>query len=501
MTAGARAPMESIFRPAFMLMSGRALGFVVSFAVPVVLVRVFDQSEFGTYKQLFLIYSTLFGIAQIGMAESLFYFLPSAKRHAGWYILNAMLVLGAAGSVCLLLLWGVESNIASWLNNPGLVGYIPLIGVFLFLMLISAVLEIVMTARKRHFNAFWAYALSDFSRAALLVVPVLLLGGIERLLLGGIAFAALRLGATLFYLIREFDGDLAFDAGLARRQLAYAAPFAIAVLIEVVQANLHLYVVSYRFDAATFAIYAVGCFSIPLVDFLMTSTGNVMMVQMRENIFNGTGATALAVWRDTTRKLALIFIPLVGALLVVAHELIVLLFTSDYERSVPVFMIWTATVLFSTLLTDAVLRVYAQTRFLILLNVIRLALVAGTIGWFLSKFGLLGAVLVTLVATVVAKAIALGRIMAVMKSGFSQLLPWQSLARIIVIGVGAALPALMVKSTLGIPTPLLMFAAGLVYAGSYLALLWRYGPLSDEEKLAFLDWTSRPAAAVRAWRT
>jgi hypothetical protein len=46
-----------------------------------------------------------------------------------------------------------------------------------------------------------------------------------------------------------------------------------------------------------------------------------------------------------------------------------------------------------------------------------------------------------------------------------------------------------------------MFAAGLVYAGSYLALLWRYGPLSDEEKLAFLDWTSRPVAAVRAWRT
>ena len=34
------------------------------------------RAEFGTYKQLFLIYATLFGVAQLGMAESLYYFIP-----------------------------------------------------------------------------------------------------------------------------------------------------------------------------------------------------------------------------------------------------------------------------------------------------------------------------------------------------------------------------------------------------------------------------------------
>lgn len=61
----------SIFRPAIILMSGRTLAFVASFAMPIVLVRLFSQSEFGTYKQLFLIYTTLYAVAQCGLAESL----------------------------------------------------------------------------------------------------------------------------------------------------------------------------------------------------------------------------------------------------------------------------------------------------------------------------------------------------------------------------------------------------------------------------------------------
>src|SRR3989338_6047486 len=84
---------DSTFKPALLLMSGRAIGFVAVFFLPVVLVRIFDQAEFGTYKQLFLIYSTVYGIAQLGMAESLFYFLPIAPKEAGKYVTNSMLVL------------------------------------------------------------------------------------------------------------------------------------------------------------------------------------------------------------------------------------------------------------------------------------------------------------------------------------------------------------------------------------------------------------------------
>ena len=59
------------------------------------------------------------------------------------------------------------------------------------------------------------------------------------MLVGAVVFAALRLVAMLVYLWREFGRDFRVDAALWRSQLAYALPFALAVGMEVVQANLH----------------------------------------------------------------------------------------------------------------------------------------------------------------------------------------------------------------------------------------------------------------------
>jgi O-antigen/teichoic acid export membrane protein len=488
--------MDSIFKPAFILMSGRAVGFAAAFIVPVVLARLFDLSEFGTYKQLFLIYATLYGIAQLGMAESLFYFLPANPAAGGRYALNAMFVLALAGGICLIVLGGGQAVVATWFNNEALAGHLPFIGLFLLFMLVSAVLEIVMTARKQHGFASITYATSDLLRAALLIVPVLWTGRLEWVLYGAIIFAALRVAMTCMFLYREYDGNLMPDAGLARAQLAYAAPFSIYVLIEVLQTNLHLYVVSFHFDAATFAIYTIGCLSIPLVDFLMSSAGNVMMVRMREHLLNGAKQAMLAIWRDTTLKLALMFTPLVVGLVVVAHELIVVLFTDNYARSVPIFMVWVLSLLFTALLTDGVLRVYAQIRFLMLLGLIKLALLALTINWFLATFDLVGAVLVVLLTTVTSKVLALARIKSVMQCSLGQFLPWKELAGTLLIAAVAALPALMLKPVLLMPPFPVLLVTGLLYVCVYLGLLWHFGPLDAAAKLAVIDRLHRPVLAL-----
>src|SRR2546428_13916956 len=92
--------MSAIFKPAMTLMTGRIVGFAVAFCLPIVLVRVFGPAEFGTYKQLFLIHGTLLGIAQLGMAESLYYFLPNASQNGGRYVLNATLAAAIPGFPC-----------------------------------------------------------------------------------------------------------------------------------------------------------------------------------------------------------------------------------------------------------------------------------------------------------------------------------------------------------------------------------------------------------------
>jgi len=500
-------PMEAVFRPALILMSGRGLGFLAAFAIPMVLARVFDQDTFGTYKQLFLIYGTLFGIMQLGMAESLYYFLPVQAKKGGGYIFNTLIVLLSVGIVSALLLWIMQAYVAKLLNNPDLVGYIPWIGVYLLFMLLAVVLEIAMTVKKQHLSASLTYAASDLLRTLLYVAPVLMFSSILWLLLGAVCFAIVRFIVAFAYVIREFGSELRPDKPLLRKHLAYAIPFGIAGLIEVAQVNLHMYAVSYYFDVATFAIYAVGCLQVPLIDFLSTSTANVMMVNMREKLLENNLAAVRAIWLDTVRKLALIFCPLVFGLLIIANELIVLLFTTTYQRSVPIFMIWTSGMLFSIMITSGVLRVFAETRFLILQNIIHLVLIVSLIQFFLVRFDLIGAVLVTLVATGLTKIVSLMRIKSILQATMPQLLPWKSLASVTALAALATAPALLLKSLLDTHDLITLLSTGAAYTITYYFLLLWIGPMRDDEKkmlvvsiLSPLTWLLRNRSLKKAVR-
>ena len=344
---------------------------------------------------MFLIYTTLYGLAQIGAAESLYYFVPRGSGTAGRSVGNALATLALMGAVCLVVLYLTRGTIAAWLDNADLAGYLPFIGVFLAFTLMTAAFEIVMVSRNEHLSAARTYAASDVVRTVLFILPALAIGTLRAVLVGAAAFAALRLGAMFTYLWREFGRELKLDAALWRNQLAYALPFALAVGIDVVQANFHQWAVASTVDAPTFAIYAVGCLQIPLVDVVCSSTANVMMVRMAE-VAGQNERLPLTLWHDTTARLASLIFPLAAFFLLNAHAVIAFLFTTRYLASVPIFKVWCLMILPSVFAVDAVLRVYGQTRVLVVLNAVRLAVIAVLIGWSMSTFGLIGAVLVTL---------------------------------------------------------------------------------------------------------
>jgi O-antigen/teichoic acid export membrane protein len=473
---------DAVAQPATLLVAGRTIGFVASFLIPVVLARLFSRAEFGTYKQLFLIYGTIYGLAQAGMAESLYYFVPRRPDEAGRHVMNAFATIALVAVGCAALLYVARTDIARWMTNPDLAGYLPLLALFLAVTLASVVFEIVMVSRKRHMGAAAIYAGTDLLRTACLVVPALALRGLRGVLAGAAAFAVIRLAGMLAYLRHEFGPGLRIDLPLWRGQLIYALPFGVAVGVEVVQANLHQYFVASRFNADTFAIYAVGCLQIPLVDLICTSTANVMMVKMAEEAGGDQHRMALTLWHDTTCRLAMIVFPLAALLLLTARGIIVTLFTVRYLASVPIFMIWCLTILPSALSVDAVLRVYARTRFLLAMNVLRLALIAGTIGWFLSTFGLAGAVMVTLLSTSLVKALGVFRIARLLNVGVRDVLPWRRLGELAIQASLAAAPAFWVTRAAPWPAPATVVVTGIVYVSTFLAL-WRLSTSWDRARV------------------
>ncbi|MGH9798067.1 MAG: glycosyltransferase, partial [Candidatus Polarisedimenticolia bacterium] len=342
-----------------------------------------------------------------------------------------------------------------------------------------------------------AYALSDLLRTGFLLVPVVLAGGLGGLLAGAVAFGALRFGAALRLTARELRGELHPDGALFRRQLAYALPFELAVLLDIAQANYHQYAVAHRFDAATFAIYSVGCLQVPLVDLIAGSVCNVMMVRMGELRRDGGTTALLSTWHETTRRLAAVFVPLVGLLLVTSRDLVTFLFTDAYAASVPVFRVWTVTFLLAALPLDGLLRVFADTRAFFAISAAKLLIIAATTGWLLSGLGLTGAVAATVIAACVAKGLALARMRRLMGLRLEELLPWRSLGVLLGCGAAAAVPAFLAASVDGMPVPVRLAAAGLAYAAVYGALLLRFGvrrPVSDAVSARRV--VPRPAAAA-----
>jgi O-antigen/teichoic acid export membrane protein len=471
---------ESTFRPAFKLMSGRMAAFAVTFLTPILLVRLFTQAEFGTYKQFFLVTSTPYLIG-CAFAECLFYFLPKDPARSGRYVTNSIAMLVAIGVLCAAAMIPNASRIAAMMSNAALEPYIPVMSVYLVFVIMGAMLEITMISRKRYTLAAGTYVVSDVLRAAFLVIPALITRNLAWALIASVVFLAIRAGAVLVYCRKEFRGGLQFDRRLMKEQWAYTIPYVLAGIVNIIQQNYHQYAVSFHFDAATFAIYSVGCLQIPLVDFLSTPTSSVMMVRMSEKLSAGDRRSVLSIWKDTTRKLGLLFIPFVGLLLVNAYPLITVLFTKAYVASVPIFMVWSLSILLVTFQTDGVLRVFAEIRYLLVINAVRLVMLFLFMGWFLSTFRLMGAVTVTLAGMLIAKIMALARVRRVLQAGFGEFLPWKSLAGTLIAAMAAAAPAIVLTAKLNVPAIVLLPVSGLAYAVTYGTLVLVLGLLSKDE--------------------
>jgi O-antigen/teichoic acid export membrane protein len=259
---------------------------------------------------------------------------------------------------------------------------------------------------------------------------------------------------------------------------------------EVVQAQFHLYFVSYKTNAATFAVYAIACLNIPIVDYLATSAGNVLMVRMKELVRDQQ--TLITVWRDTIRKLSILIFPLVGVLLVSADQFIVVLFTNQYEEAVPIFMVWVLGMAFSILPVDAALRVFAQTRALLVINLIRLAFVIGLIVPAFQWIGLIGPVAVTVVGILLGKLIGIVQISKVVEVRPLELMPIRSVARVMMIAAVAMIPAIVVAHNVTASPLVLLVISASVYLIGYMFVLIRSGELEATERAALSHWLKLP---------
>src|SRR5262245_30103936 len=112
---------RSLLKLATPLMVGRGIAAILTFVIPVVLARALAQDQYGTYKQFFLIASTVYLIGQAGLVASLYYFVPRAGRpHRGRYLVQALVGLFLLGALAATVVFFGAGAIARRFSNPAL---------------------------------------------------------------------------------------------------------------------------------------------------------------------------------------------------------------------------------------------------------------------------------------------------------------------------------------------------------------------------------------------
>jgi len=479
---GAVQPV-SINKQALTLIFGRSLGSVFTLMIPIVLARHLDPTEYGTYKQIFLIYSSLFMILPFGMIQSLYYFIPKEPERIKTYLVQAFLFLQTTGLIALLFLFFFGKQIGLYLNNPDLTPYLFLMGLFIFLMLSSAFFEALLIASQEIVQASVLGVLSEAAKTAGMLIPLIWSHRLTDMLWGMNLFASIRFCFVLIYVVRRYRlslRDLQWPA--FRQQMAYAVPFGLAVILQVTQDKFHQYVVAYSYSAAVFAVYSVGMFQLPIVELIYTPMSQLMIVRMATLRQRATREEIISLWFDITRKLAMVFFPVFVFLQLVARELVVFLFTPTYLSSIPLLRVALLSLLTAILLTEAVLRAYGETHFILKNTFLKLVLTLLLIFPFLSWFGLVGGVITLIVVLAVAKMVMLWKISRLIPLPLKRLLPWRDLFSIAIFSLFCGIPVLFVKSFETASPRIVLLISAPIYSFFYLIFLLTSHLITFDEK-------------------
>ncbi len=398
MSTGPQSSTPSLRVQSAWLLSAKLLGFGFAFVLPLIVVRVLTQEQFGVYRQSFLVIRNAVAILPIGFAMSAYYYLARDPARRGAAIVNILSVYFVVGAAACAFLAAFPGALGAIFNSAEMTRLAPVIGVTIWLWMFSVFLETVAVANRepRIATAFIVFA--QFSKTVLLSGFVIALQTVDAILYAAIVQASIQALILLAYLARRFPRYwLSFDTAFFREHLAYALPFGLAGILWTAQVDIHFYFVSYRFGEAALAVYAVGCFQLPLITMLSESVTSVLIPRMSELQAADDRREMVRLTARAVQKLAFFYLPLYVFLYVTGETLITTLFTNEYRESVPVFRVFLTLLPFSILIADPVVRAYEDLgAFLLRVRIVMfLVLIVGLIAGVRS-FGLVGIIAIVI---------------------------------------------------------------------------------------------------------
>ena len=390
------------------LLIAKIIGFSFSFMLPLIIVRHLTQDAVGHYREAFQVIMNATTILPMGVSMSAFYFLArETPQRRGAAIFNILLFNFIVGGAACLVLNAFPQLLGNLFQADELTQLSPKIGVIIWIWIFSTFLETVAIANQEARVATAFIVISSFSKTVLMGAAVFAFGTVEAFMYAAMVQGVLQTVLLFYYLTSRFPGFWrGFSLGFMREQLVYALPFGIAAIVWIAQNDIHNYFVGYKFSSADFAIYAYGCFEIPLMTMLAESVTSVLIPRMNTLQQAGDRDEMIRLTLRSMQKLAFFYFPIYVFLMITANTFIITLFTQKYEASASIFVINLTLLPLSILITDPIVRSYKELgRMFLLTRILVLTALVAVLYAGLGSFGLRGMIASSVGAIILEKCI------------------------------------------------------------------------------------------------
>ncbi|MBF8148511.1 oligosaccharide flippase family protein [Winogradskyella sp. F6397] len=362
-----------------------AIGSLFSFGFGIVssmiLSRYFLKEDYGTYKQVIYVYTTMLTVFTLGLPKAFSYFLPRVDENQAKSLIkkitNLFFLLGGIFSV--ILFFGSD-YIAVFLRNPDLAYALKVFSPVPFLMLPTMGLEgVLATFRKTKFMALYTVT----TRVMMLfcvAIPVMLFGGgyIEAIIGFSIAsFVSFLLALYLKYYPVKDKGNDPTETSY-KEIFKFSLPLLTASVWGILISSADQFFISRYFGSEVFAEFSNGALKLPFVAMIMGATSTVLSPvfskMSHEKLDPQT--EVLPLWKSVFEKSAMLIYPLLIYTWVFADVIMILLYGQQYKISSVYFRIFNTInffdiIVFAPLLINTgKVRYYANVHMLIAVIVI-----------------------------------------------------------------------------------------------------------------------------------
>lgn len=390
-------------------MFAKVVGFGFAFLLPLLVVRILTKDAVGVYRQSFQFIINAVSILPLGISMSAYYFLTrETEKNRSATVLNILLFNFVTGGIACLVLNVYPQLLGNIYRSPEMMRLAPIIGVVIWLWIFSTFLEVVALANQEARVATIFIILAQLTKTILMAGAVLVFGTVEAFIYAAIIQGALQTVVLMVYLNDRFPKFWTnFSFVFFKEHLYYALPFGFAGLLWTLQNDIHTYFVGYRFTDSEYAIYAYGCFYLPLLAILYESTTAVLIPRMSNLQSRSEKRKMIELTTRVMQKLSLVYFPVYVFFLITAEVFIITLFTRDYLASVPIFLINITLLPFDIWVVDPMIRAYKELgRFLLVMRVFILTGLIAALYYGIQHFDLRGMIAIVVVISIFERIIA-----------------------------------------------------------------------------------------------